>query len=173
MPMLIREFEGTLPKINPAIYIVFALAIFLSSCASSRDSAVNYIYEISKGDKFVLKKDIPIITRNRHVYLQDGELKHYANVNKYSPYCRFEVSQEGAHTVKPTSITITRVTQHQLLEPSFVFNNYVRFDLRAAQNPNIRGMTCGAWGSATDNYPMTYLQMQQALGNYFEIPEPK
>ena len=151
---------------------IFAFGILLMSCASSREGSENYIYAISKGDKFVLKKDIAINTSDKHVYLQDGETKYYANVNKYAPFCRFAVTQEGAHTIRPTTITVTKVSQYQQLETTSIYNYSVKFDLSSAKNPNIQSLACGAWGSATDTY-ITFSQMQQALGNYFEIPKPK
>ncbi|MDH3947889.1 MAG: hypothetical protein OEU74_02905 [Gammaproteobacteria bacterium] len=168
--MAIREIEGSLSIISPAIYIIFAFTIFLSSCARSGDSPGNYIYAISKGDKFVLKKDIAITTRDKHVYLQNGEIKFYANVDKYAPFCRFAVSQEGTHTIRPVSMRVTKAAIYQSLENDF--NYYVKFDVRAPNNPSITSLTCGAWGSFSDTH-ITFTQMQQALGNYFEIPEPK
>ena len=165
-----REFEVFLLYINPAIYIIFAFAIFLSSCASSRDGSENYIYTISKGDKFVLIKDIAITTRDKHVYLQNGESKFYWNVDLYAPFCRFAVTKEGAHTIRPASMRVTKVARYQSLENDF--NYHVTFDLRAPSNPSIKSLTCGAWGSVTDTH-ITFTQMQQALGSYFEIPNPK
>ena len=168
--MAIREIKGTLPYINPALFIIFAFTIFLSGCASSGNNSDNYIYTISKGDRFVLMKDIAITTRDKHVYLQNGEIKFYWNVDLYAPFCRFAVTKEGAHTIKPDSMRVTRVSRYQSLENDF--NYYVIFDLRALNNPSIKSLTCGAWGSVTDTH-ITFTQMQQALGGYFELPNPK
>ena len=168
--MAIREFDGILPCINPAIYIVLALTIFLSGCARSGGGSDNYIYTIAKGDKFVLKKDIAVTTRDKHVYLQNGEIKFYWNVDLYAPFCRFAVTKEGVHTMQPGRIRVTRVTIHEPLENDFYY--YVKFDLSTPDNPSIKSLSCGAWGSVTDSH-ITFTQMQQALGNYFEIPKPK
>lgn len=168
--MAIREFEGSLPFISLAIYILFAFVILLSGCASGRDGSGNYIYTISKGDKFVLKKDITITTRDKHVYLQNGEIKFYWNIDKYAPFCRFAVTKEGRHTIRPVSMRVTKVAIYQPIENDF--NYYVKFDVRAPNNPSINSLSCGVWGSVTDTY-ITFTQMQQALGNYFDIPKPK
>ena len=152
--------------------VIFIFAIFLVSYASSGVGSGNYIYAISKGDKFVLKKDISIAVRDAHVLLQDGKIKKAANVNKYAPVCRFEVNTKGEQTIKPDTFTVTKVSQNEPEVLPDTYNYYVIFDLSAANNLNIRSLTCGAWGSGTDTY-ITFPQMQQALGNYFEIPKPK
>jgi hypothetical protein len=152
--------------------IIFTFAFFLASCASISGGSGNYIYAISKGDKFVLKKDINIPARQAHVILQDGKIEDFANIDRYAPWCRFEVNTKGAQTIKPDIFTVTKVSQHQPVMQPGTFNYYVKFDLSAANNPNIRDLACGSWGSSTDTY-LTFPQMQQALGSYFEIPVPK
>ena len=152
--------------------VIFAFAIILVGCASSGGGSGNYIYAVSKGDKFVLKQDIAIAAREAHVLLQDGKVKKLANVDKYAPFCRFEVNTKGEQTIKPATFTVTKVEQ---LSPEVlpgVYNYAVKFYLTAANNPNIRSLACGAWGSGTDTY-ITFPQMQQALGSYFETPVPK
>ena len=79
-------------------------------------------------------------------------------------------AKEGAHTIKPDSMRVTRVVEYQSLENDF--NYYVTFVLRAINNPSIKSLSCGAWGSVTDTH-ITFTQMQQALRGYFEIPKPK
>ena len=152
--------------------VIFILAIFLMSCASSRGGSGNYIYAISKGDEFVLKKDISISARDAHVLLQDGRIKKFANVDKYAPFCRFEVNTRGEQTIKPDTFIVTKVSQDEPEVLPYTYNYYVKFDLSAANNPDIRSLACGAWGSASDTY-LTFPKMQQALGSYFETPIPK
>ena len=152
--------------------VIIVCAIALASCASRSGGSGNYIYDISKGDKFVLKKDINIPDRQAHVILQDGKIEDYANIDRYAPWCRFEVNTKGAQTIKPDTFTVTEVNQNQISVLPGTFNYYVKFDLRAANNKNVRNLACGSWGSSTDKY-LTYPQMQQALGNYFEIPAAK
>lgn len=153
-------------------FVIFIYAIFLVSCASSGGGSGNYIYAISKGDKFVLKKDINISTRKAHVILQDGKIENFANIDKYTPFCRFEVNTKGEQTIKPDTFTVTKVEQQQPEMLPRVYNYVVKYYLTAANNPNIRSLACGAWGSDTDRY-LTFPQMQQALGSYFETPQPK
>ena len=152
--------------------VIYAFIFFLASCASSGGGSGNYIHTISKGDKFVLKKDINISARKAHVILQDGKIENFANIDKYAPFCRFEVNTKGQQTIKPATFTVTKVEQQQPEVLPRVYNYVVKYYLTAANNPNIRSLACGAWGSGTDRY-LTFPQMQQALGSYFEIPEPK
>ena len=169
--MAIHNVAFNLPNIRPALYFILVLTVCLISCASGGGGSNNYIYAISHGDEFVLKKDIAITTRDRHVYLQNGESKYYANVDKYTPFCRFAVTQEGTHTIKPVRMRVTQVAIYQSLENDD-FNYYVMFDVSAPNNPSIKSLSCGAWGSATDTH-ITFTQMQQALGDFFEIPNPR
>lgn len=150
--------------------IIFALTFSLVSCATSGGGSANYIYNIKKGDSFVLKKDINIPAREAHVIIQDGNIKNFSDIDKYAPWCRFEVNTKGAQTIKPETFTVTKVSQNQISVLPGTFNYYVKYDLSAANNKNVRSLACGAWGSSTDNY-ITFPQMQQALGNYFEIPK--
>ena len=145
---------------------------FLVSCASSSGGSGNYIYAISKGDKFILKRDLAIAARDAHVLLQDGEIMKFANIDKYAPFCRFEVNTKGEQIIKPGTFTVTKVAQQDPEVLPRVYNYIVKFHLTAASNPNIRSLACGAWGSTTETY-LTFPQMQQALGDYFETPVPK
>ena len=103
--------------------------------------------------------------------LQNGEILPYANIDKYAPYCRFTVNTKGEQTIRPDIMIVTKVSQMQ--PELFPGNYYVEFDLKAANNPDIRSLACGAWGSAVNGTYLTYTQMQQALGSYFQIPAPK
>ena len=149
--------------------ISFILTIFLMGYISNVFASGNYIYKISKGDKFVLKQDIAIAARDAHVLLQDGKVKRLSSIDKYAPFCRFEVNTKGEQTIKPDSLTVTKVSQNEPEVLPYIYNYYVKFDLSSAKDPNIRSLACGAWGSSTDTY-ITIPQMQQALGNYFETP---
>ena len=152
--------------------VIISLTAFLLSCASSGGGSGNYIYKVSKGDKFILKQDLSIAARDAHVLLQDGKIMKFANIDKYAPFCRFEVNTKGEQIIKPAAFTVTKVEQQEPEMLPRVYNYVVKFYLTAANNPNIRSLACGAWGSSTDGYP-TFPQMQQALGNYFETPVPK
>jgi hypothetical protein len=151
---------------------ILVFATFLVSCASSSGGSGNYIYTISKGDKFILKKDLTIAARDAHVVLQDGEIMKFANIEKYAPFCRFEVNTKGAQVIKPGTFTVTKVAQQDPEVLPRVYNYIVKFHLTATNNPNIRSLACGSWGSATETY-LTFPEMQQALGGYFETPKPK
>lgn len=152
--------------------VIVIFSTFLASYASNSTGSENYIYKIKKGAKFVLKQDITIAARDAHVLLQDGKIKQASNVDKYASFCRLEVNNIGAQTIKPDNFTVSKVTQHEPEVLPYVYHYYVKFDLRSKQSPDVRSLDCGAWGSNTDTY-ITYHEMQQALGNYFQIPKPK
>ncbi|NNF95978.1 MAG: hypothetical protein HKM94_03510 [Halobacteria archaeon] len=152
--------------------VISIFAIILVGCASSGGGSGNYIYAISKDDKFALKKELAIAARDAHVLLQEGKVKKFANVDKYAPFCRFEVNTKGKQTIKPEMFTVTKVAQQTPEVLPGVYNYVVKFYLTATNNTNIRSLACGAWGSNTDTY-LTFAQMQQALGSYFQTPMPK
>ena len=153
------------------LLIIIFTAVLASYASSASSSSANYIYNVKKGDKFALKKDINI-TRSAHVLLQNGEIMKFANIDKYAPFCRFEVNTKGDQTIKPATFTVTRVNLHEPEVLPRVYNYAVEFRLDANNDPHIRSLTCGAWGSNTESY-ITFPQMQHALGSYFETPMPK
>ena len=153
-------------------FFISIFITFLVSYASSSVASEKYIYKISKGDKFILKQDLAIAARDAHVLLQEGKIMKLANIDKYAPFCRFEVNTKGEQTIKPATFTVTKVSRHEPEVLPRVYNYAVEFRLTANNNPNIRSLSCGSWGSNTESY-LTFSQMQQALGNYFETPVPK
>jgi hypothetical protein len=153
-------------------YLTISLfTVFLTSCASTakEDGGKPYIYKIPAGSKFVLKKELSIPARAAHVDLQDGKTTKYSQMDKYAPNCRFEVNAKGEQTIKPATFTVTKVKQDSVYVTRGVLNYVVRFELKAS-DPNIRNLTCGAWGDTTSNNYITITQMQKALGDYFETP---
>lgn len=152
--------------------IFFMIIVFLTSCASTakEDDGRDYIYKISAGSKFVLKKDINIPARSASVNLQDGKTINYSDMDKYAPNCRFEVNKRGEQTIKPGTFTVTKVKQDNVYVMRGVHNFVVKFELKSS-DPNIRSLLCGAWGDITSNNYITVPQMQQALGDYFETPK--
>ena len=151
---------------------IFLTTFFLAGYAGSANAAEKqaYIYKIKPGTTFVLKKDLTIPERAAHVDLQDGKIKNYSAVDKYAPNCRFEVNTKGEQTIKPATFTVAKVKQSNEVVTRGTINYAVKFELKAS-DPNIRSITCGAWGSTTDGY-VTVSQMQQAVGDYFDTPTP-
>ncbi len=152
-------------------FSLIIMSAFIVSYASNAGASGKYIYAVSKNDQFVLMKDIHI-AREAHVILQNGKIMKFSDIDKYAPFCRFEVNTKGQQTIKPATFKITRVTQHDPEVLPKVYNYTVKFDLTAANNPNIRSLACGSWGSTTETY-LTFSQMQQALGDFFETPKPR
>jgi hypothetical protein len=154
-------------------YLTLSLfTIFLIGCASSnkQDDGQAYIYKITAGSKFVLKKELSIPVRSASVLLQDGKIAKSTQVDQYAPNCRFEVNKRGEQTIKPGTFTVTKVKQDSIVVYRGVLNYVVKYELEAG-DPNIRSLTCGAWGDTTATGYLTVPQMQQALGDYFETPE--
>ena len=152
--------------------IFFMISVFLTSCASTAkdDDGRAYIYKIPAGSKFVLKKELSIPARSASVLLQDGKIAKSTQVDQYAPNCRFEVNKRGEQTIKPGTFTVTKVKQDSIVVYRGVLNYVVKYELKAG-DPNIRSLTCGAWGDTTATGYLTVPQMQQALGDYFETPE--
>lgn len=149
---------------------IFLLTFFITGYTASAVAEGNNapIYKIKAGTKFVLKKDITIPARDAHVDLQDGKITKYSDMDKYAPNCRFEVNTRGAQTIKPATFTVAKVKQNNILVTYGTINYLVKFELQS-DDPNIRSISCGAWGSNSDGY-ITISEMQQAVGNYFVTP---
>ena len=147
-------------------------AASLISCAAIEKDQLRYISAVTPGEKFILNKPIDIQPREAHVYLQDGSIKDYNKLNTWVSYCRFEVNKLGKQTIQPVEMTVKSVEPSTTVSSRDVIRYFVKFDLDAKDNPNIRSLTCGSY-QGTYGYYITYPEMDAALGSYITAPKQK
>lgn len=150
--------------------IILIFFVLLSGCSAF---STNYV---PAGTKIVQHQALTIPTGNAHVFLQYGKITTASKVNRYESHCRFEVNNLSAippQVIEPGTYSVTAVNLHMIMVIDMsVFNYITEMCLHDATNPNIRRISCGNWANTdTGNYLSTP-EMQQALGDYFEIVLP-
>lgn len=149
---------------------VLVLVFLLIGCAG-----MTRIY-IPAGTKFVQNKPVTIPTGDAHVMLQFGKITAASKLNRYEPFCRFEVnnlSSTPAQVIEPGTYSVSGVETNMILVMSRnIYNFRTRMHLHDPSDPNIREMACGNWADFSIGDYLSIPQMQQALGSYFKIVTP-
>ena len=93
--------------------IFIGVATVISSCATGPvDPEHSIFYKIPVGSSLVLNKEMTIPAEKLSVFIQNGTVKSFRDVEKYDPYCKFEVRTKRSSDVviKPDSFIIYRYT---------------------------------------------------------------
>jgi len=175
----------------------FLVVTGLVSCAvddiKDEDSA---FYSVPVGSSLELKQDVTIPGNQVSVYVQDGKLMPYREVNKYQPNCKFEVYKisEQPRTVHADTFEIIKVeddiessslkSNTQIaalggvtgaghfalgLDRSEVFNYATLMYLNSEKQKDVYRMTCQHWESVMDDRHLSVTQMRQAMGDVFTL----
>ncbi|MEJ1298237.1 MAG: hypothetical protein RNU03_17985 [Candidatus Sedimenticola sp. (ex Thyasira tokunagai)] len=94
-------------------------AVILQGCATTTtyDPSSRW-YHPPVGSVVQLHEDLVIVPRHTRVYLQDGEVWGYSQVDMVYPFCNFEVRERKptqAQTIKADHFTVTRVEEGSVL----------------------------------------------------------
>jgi len=69
-----------------------AFILMLAACSENNIKDENSVfYAVPPGSTLVLKRTLTIRGDQVAVYVQDGEVMRYRDVNFYSPNCKFEI----------------------------------------------------------------------------------
>ncbi len=180
----------------------FFILIGLASCAG-KDITGNNIkdedsvfYSVPVGSSLVLNQDLIIAGDQVAVYVQNGTLMLYRELDKYRPNCKFEVYKisEQPRTVHADTFEIIKVEDDiessslrarvQLaaldsvssnrylafgLDHSEVFNYASLMYLNSEKQKDVYRMTCQHWESVMDDKHLSITQMRQAMGEIFTL----
>jgi len=165
------------------IVVAVGLAALLSACqtASYQGDENSPYYVVPAGSRLVLNQKLSVEPDQVGVYVQHGKIMKFTDVDKYAPFCKFELSKrvDQARTVDPDEIEIIKAIQDpkyhtfaraglrqttpqkvRFLAQGGAFDSggpslqsfTVQMDLRSSSQPDIFRMTCGRWST----YPSTY-----------------
>ena len=174
------------------VYSVLAITI-LAGCSSNdvKDEGSEF-YAVPVGSTLVLNQQVNIHGDQVAVYVQNGELMQYDEVNFYLPNCKFEIytMSEQPRTVQADSFEIIKVeddiesTSLQkstdlaaldnaltfgMLDRSYVFNYATLMYLNSEKQKDVYRMTCQHWEDLMDDRHLTISQMRQAMGDVFTL----
>lgn len=176
-----------------SILLLFAASV--SAChtaASLNDERLPYA-RVSPGSHLNLNQEITVPGGQVGVYLQNGRVINATELNRYLPFCKFELydMSHAARVVKPDDILVIHSEQQELgwgfasaapvvvaangwnvagLESGPSLQSYVkRMDLRSDKQPDIFRLSCGMWGYPSDLRHVTIAEMRAALGDVFTL----
>ena len=140
----------------------------------------------------MLNQDVAIAGDQVAVYVQNGELMQYDEVDFYLPNCKFEIytMSEQPRTVQADTFEIIKVEDDiessslqkstdlavldnaltlGMLDRSYVFNYATLMYLNSEKQKDVYRMTCQHWEDVMDDRHLTIRQMRQAMGDVFTL----
>jgi len=178
--------------------LAFCLATVLSACAGRYQGDVNSpYYVIPSGSRAILTQPITIPPEQVGVYIQNGKVLPWHEVNAYYTHCKFQVykRKDTEQQVTPDDFLVKRVVQDQVQMlrwspwqvagmslgmgvsmdggPSlFTFANFMY--LSSERQPHVWRLACGQWaypGTMWAEYP-SIAEMRKALGDLIKLDLP-
>lgn len=177
---------------------IFLVLLLLSACGSDHVKDENSaFYSVPVGSQLVLNQDVTIDADQVAIYVQNGQLLSYDDVDKYQPNCKFEVYKisSSPRTVLADSFEIIKVEDniesssiqdktrlaslHDRkwginismggLDHSEVFNYATIMYLSSASQKDVYRMTCQYWESVLVDRYLSIAQMRMAMGEIFTL----
>jgi len=178
-----------------ALNRVFFVGLMLSVSACSINDIKDedsVFYAVPVGSTLVLNQQLNIRGDQVAVYLQNGELMQYDEVNFYLPNCKFEIytMSEQPRTVQADIFEIIKVEDDiessslqkstrlaaldnaltfAMLDRSYMFNYATLMYLNSEKQKDVYRITCQHWEDVMDDRHLTIKQMRQAMGDVFTL----
>jgi len=177
--------------LNRVFFIV--LIVSLSACSINDIKDENSVfYAVPVGSTLTLNQQVNIRGDQVAVYVQNGELMQYGEVNFYLPNCKFEIytMSEQPRTVQADIFEIIKVEDDiessslqkstrlavldnalafAMLDRSYVFNYATLMYLNSEKQKDVYRITCQHWEDVMDDRHLTIKQMRQAMGDVFTL----
>ncbi len=176
----------------------WSMLTLLAACSANNTKDENSVfYAVSVGSVITLNQEITIAGDQVSVYVQDGEIMRYKDVNKYQPNCKFEIYtiSEQPRTVQIDGFEIIKVVDEiessslqkniqlavldlavgegylamGLLDHSLMFNYATMMYLNSAKQKDVYRMTCQHWEAVSDDRHLSITQMRKAMGDIFTL----
>jgi hypothetical protein len=146
---------------------------------------------IPAASRLVLRQDIDVPAGRASLFIQDGRVVSYSEINLYRAHCRLEVThvKDAAQTVAAGEFAIERVLYTDRPLPGtaavlfasragggirvgdgvgpYVFATHMI--LRSARHPEVRELTCRRWDDPALGVHLTIREIRQTLGEIFTL----
>lgn len=167
--------------------------MLLTACGinNTKDEG-SLFYAVPVGSTLILNHDITIRGNQVAIFVQNGELMQYREVDFYSPNCKFEIyaMSDQPRTVNQDSFGIIKVIDEidtaeikrstylaaldagmtlSYFDASFVFNYATVMYLQSEQQTDVFRIACQHWEDIVDDDHLTVTQMRQAMGDVFTL----
>jgi hypothetical protein len=180
--------------------LVLCVAALLSACSTARyqgDEGSPY-YVIPTGTRVVLKQALTIPPEQVGVYIQNGKVLPWPEVNAYYAHCKFELRdrKDTEQNVNPDEFIVTRVVQdvvHMVnwgrwqtagvsmgirvgdMDGGASVRTYATYIyLGSDRQPRVFRLGCGHWAYPGTRYAehLSIAQMRKALGDLVTLELP-
>lgn len=172
----------------------FVLGIAVLAGCSGHDvkDEGSVYYAVPVGSTLVLNQQVNIRGDQVAVYVQNGELMQYDEVDFYLPNCKFQIytMSEQPRTVQADTFKIIKVEDdiessslpkstdmavldkvlaYGMLDRSYMFNYATLMYLHSEKQKDVYRMTCQHWEDVMDDRHLTIRQMRAAMGDVFTL----
>ena len=165
------------------------MTMLMVACSTAPVDAENSpFYNIPVGTSVVLHQALTIPADKAAVFIQNGEVKSFRDIDKYYPHCKFEVStiKQTKQIIQPDTFIIQKSTTEEHVKvqqsmfrhvamdggdgPAFI-EMYRHMYLRSEQQPDVLRLSCGIWAISPNYYQLTLKEMRHTLGNLISLNE--
>lgn len=180
------------------LFLLILCIAGITACETNKDKDESSpFYAVTVGSLLVLNQDIIIPGNEVAIYVQNGEILAYKDVDKYRPNCKFEIYtiSESTRSVSADTFEIIKVEDDiesssikantklaslenvlaiklnafGMLDHSEVFNYSTYMYLRSSKQKDVYRMICQHWESVLDDKHLSITQMRGAMGNVFTL----
>ncbi len=174
------------------VFSVLAVAVSAGCSVNDVKDESSLFYAVPVGSRLILNQQVNIRGDQVAVYVQNGELMQYNEVNFYLPNCKFEIytMSEQPRTVNQDSFDIIKVEDDiessslpkstqlaaldkavafGMLDRSYVFNYATLMYLNSEKQKDVYRLTCQHWEDVMDDRHLTIRQMRGAIGDVFTL----
>lgn len=164
--------------------IVALGVLMLSSCSSLPYPADHEpVTSLPAGSVIMLKHTIVIASGRRSVYLYQGRVVDFAQLDIRHPYCQLvlDANARTAQTIHPDAFRIVQVSDwdgymdqesgradHASGHESHV-SQAVMIDIKSLRQPQVRQLNCQRWSAEGEVVPLVLADVRTALGAFFEL----
>lgn len=183
--------------------VVAGIAVVLAACQTPyQGNEESPYYVVPAGSRLILNKELSFNPDQVSVYVQNGKVMRLNELQKYDPFCKFELYRlvHTPRTIAPGEIDVTRAMQghyfylfsqtarpyytamslpHVVLGGSFeqggtpLESFVVRMDLHSEKQPEVYRMTCIRWSTNPSRYEYpSIVEMRQTLKPLFTLRTP-
>ncbi len=181
-------------KVHLSLAAVASAAVFLSACATTGDYSSPFT-KPSVGSVIQLNQEISARNGVR-IYLQDGYVLEWKELEKLMPYCQFYVDRPSAEmrqplVVEPDMFTVRRVyrqkdvgawegmqlamaggeTETDHGSSQRTMSTYM--ELASTLQPDVNSLICSQWADPATRYHVSVEEIIGALGDVARFIPPR
>jgi hypothetical protein len=148
------------------------MGMMLAGCQSmATDDHSSIWFRMPPDSELVLNRAITIPEQRAHVMLQHGTVARAASESEVA--CRFEVLDLGPRTISPDIFLITDYSsQQEWVNYPHTKRFYKTIRLKSKHQSGIMPMVCEYYDWPLSGRPVTLVQIEEALGDYFSFRFP-